>query len=242
VLDTNAGERLDRHAGLAQRRFGTGHRRERDERIIGAVDQQHRRTRAQFTCQQLGGDQPAGIAENAGQRFGAAQPDEQRHHRALREPDQRGIAVAQTAFGEFLVDKGVERRRGGAHPGQHRARRAVLHTEPLIAVGGHVARERRIRRDELGRGQQPSPILLQPNQIVAIGSETVQQDHELARSAAGKRQARRAGKRHQHRETLGIARASSLEVEPCSREGGNQGCQHTPARAPLAQGRRGCFR
>ena len=40
---------------------------ERHQRIVGAVDQQHRRARAQFAGQQLRGDQPPGIAENTGQ-------------------------------------------------------------------------------------------------------------------------------------------------------------------------------
>ena len=108
-------------------------------------------------AKQFGGDQPAGIAENAGKRPRAAQADEQRHHRALREADQRGVALGQAALLQFLVDIGVEDRRGGAHPGQHGRRGAVLHAEPLIAVGRHVARERRVRRDELGIGQQPRP-------------------------------------------------------------------------------------
>ena len=38
-----------------------------------------------------------------------------------------------------------------------------------------------------------------PDQVVAVGAEAVQQDHELARLAAGERRPGRAGQGHQHR-------------------------------------------
>ena len=61
-------------------------------------------------------------------------------------------------------------------------------------------------------GSEPPPILLQPDQIVAVGPEPVQQDHELARPAAGERRPRRAGKRHQHDGAISIA--VRLRVSP----------------------------
>ena len=48
-------------------------------------------------------------------------------------------------------------------------------------------------------GSRRPQYCCQPDQIVAVGAEPVQQDDELARLAAGGRRARRAGKRHQHR-------------------------------------------
>src|SRR5204863_38388 len=84
---------------------------------------------------------------------GAAQPDIERHHRALREADQRRIALVEAALLQFLVDKPVEHGRRGAHAGQYGRGAAVLHAEPLVAVRRHVTRERRVRRDELGIGR-----------------------------------------------------------------------------------------
>src|SRR5205823_5121251 len=83
--------------------------------------------------------------------------DIERHHRALREPHQSRIALVEAPLLQFLVDKAVEQRRRRAYPGQHGLRGAVLHAEPLIAIGRHIARERRVRRDELGIRHEPTP-------------------------------------------------------------------------------------
>ena len=112
--------RLDRHIGRLERGLRLGQRGVRNQRVFGAVNEKHRRARAQLARQQFGGEQPARKADDAGDRLGAPQPDEERHHRALREPDQRQIAVGEAAFGERLVDEGVEDRRGRPHPAQHR--------------------------------------------------------------------------------------------------------------------------
>ena len=202
MFDTDAGQGFDRYAGGFECGFGMRQRVERHQRIIGAVHQQHRRARAQLIGQQLGRDQAAGIAEDAGKRLGAAQPDIKRHHRALRETHQSRITLVEAALLQFLVDKAVEQRRRRPYRGQHCLRGAVLDTEPLITIGRHVARERRVRRDELGIRHEPPPILLQPDQIVAVGAQPVQQNNQPARLAAGQGRTARSGQRDQHRRRL----------------------------------------
>ena len=133
-------------------------------------------------------DQPAGIADDAGERRCAAQADEQRHHRALRKADQRRIALVEAALRQLVVDKA--RRASAPRRAPRPARAAGLRScdaEPLIAVRRHVARKRRVGRDEFGLGHQRRPIWRQPDQIVAVGAEPVQQDHQAARLAAGER-------------------------------------------------------
>ena len=124
VLDAGAGQRLDRHPGAACSAASACARRlERHQRVLGAVDQQHRRARAQFAGQQLGGDQPAGIAEDAGERRsrGAGRQTATSSCPARTRPAPASPSV-EAALLQFLVDIGVEDRRGGAHPGQDRRR------------------------------------------------------------------------------------------------------------------------
>ena len=78
--------------------FRRSQRAVRNERVVGAVNQEDGRARAQLAGQQFRGEQPAREADDAGDRRGAAQADKQRHHRALREPDQRQFAAVEAAF------------------------------------------------------------------------------------------------------------------------------------------------
>ena len=94
-------------------------------------------------------------------------------------PTSARALSSRPALGERLVDKGVEDRRRRAHAGQLRPGAAILRAVPLVAVGRHVAREGRVRRQELGLGQQRRPIGGEPDQIVAVGAEPVQQDHQM---------------------------------------------------------------
>ena len=66
MADARAGQALDRDAGGFEPGFGLGQRRKRHERVLGAVNHQDRRPRAQFAGQQFGGDEPARIADDAG--------------------------------------------------------------------------------------------------------------------------------------------------------------------------------
>ena len=67
------------------------------------MNQQDWRARAQLACQQFRGEQPPRKADHAGHRLGSAQADKQRHHRALRESDQRQFAALEPPFFESLV-------------------------------------------------------------------------------------------------------------------------------------------
>ena len=98
--------------------------------------------------------------------------------------------------------KGFEDRRSRAHPGQGRLGRPVLRAVPLVAVWCHVARERRVRRHELGVRQQRCPVGRQPDQIIAVGPQPVQQDDEAARLAARSGRARRSGQERHHQRGL----------------------------------------
>ena len=106
-------------------------------------------------------------------------------------------------------------------PGETRLGAAVFGVQPLIAVPGHRAREWRVWRDELGFGQDSAPVLRQPDQVVAVDTEPVQEDHQLLWRAASGGRARRPGKREHHRalcwnEAIGrYSAAEALVVPKC---------------------------
>src|ERR1700730_2626336 len=145
VADAYGGHRLDRDIGALERGFRLGERGVRDEWIVGAVNKKSGRTRTQLIRQQFGSEQPAREADNAGDWLIAPKPDIERHHRALREPDERQIAVVEPSLRERIVDKGVEDRRRRPHAGQRRLGGTILRAVPLVAMGSHVARERCVR-------------------------------------------------------------------------------------------------
>src|SRR6516165_10591695 len=72
--DTCAGHRLDWDSGAFERGFRLGERAVRHERVVSAVNKERTRTRAQLARQQLGGQQPARTAYNAGDRPIAPEP------------------------------------------------------------------------------------------------------------------------------------------------------------------------
>ncbi len=130
----------------------------------------------------------------------------ERHDRALRKADERQRAVVEPALGQGFVDKGVEDRRRRPHARQLRPRAAILRAVPLVAIGCHVARKGRVRRQELGLRQQRRPIGREPDQIVAVGAEPVQQDDQMARLAARGRRVGRSGEFGHHRRDLSTSR------------------------------------
>jgi hypothetical protein len=154
--------------------------------LVGvAMDEQDRRPRHGRARQLVSGDQRAGEADDAGDRLRAARRDEERHHRALGEADQRQRRGRQAARLERGVDEGVEDRRGRRDARAHAVRVAVLQAEPLPPVGRHVAGEGRVGRQELGARQQVRPVGRELDQVVAVGAEAMQQDDERARAPAG---------------------------------------------------------
>jgi hypothetical protein len=103
---------------------------------------------------------------------------------ALGKADQHQIAVGQAAGRQLLVEKTVEDRPRHAQTRQHGVGRAVLQAEPLPADRRHVAGERGIGRQEFGVGQGFGEIGRQPDQIMAVGPQTMQQHHQLLRRLA----------------------------------------------------------
>ena len=214
--DARAAQRLDRHPGRLQRACRRRHFGVRDQRILGAVDEQDRRSRAQFGGKQFRGDQPARKAQDPGHRLRPAQADEQRHDGALREADESQIARREPARLERFVGEGVEDRRRRPHAGELHLRAVILNAVPLIAMGREIARERRVRRQDFGFGEVRRPIGREPDQVVAVGAEAVQQQHEPARLAArggaeggsGERQ----GHRRQSLEARQVGRGSATEL------------------------------
>jgi hypothetical protein len=154
-------------------------------------------------------DQPPGIADDAGELTLAPRSDKQRHHRALREPDQRELGLGQIALLELVVDKGVEDRRRGAGAGEPRLGVRIANAHPLV-TRPHVAGEWRVGRQELGVGQQRSPRGRQPDKIVAVGAEPVQQDHQLAGLRARLRRIGRPGQGLRHCRGLRRGRGTGI--------------------------------
>ncbi len=162
--------------------------------------------------QQLGREQPSRKSEDTSCRLGAPQPDEQRHHRALRKADQRHLAVAEPASGQCVADESVKDRGGGPNTCQNRRRAAILRAEPLVTVWPHVAGERGVRRNELGLGQERRPIRGEADQIVAIRTQAMQQDDKLLRLAPRGRRARWSGQLGQHRCGLSQIRRKGADI------------------------------
>ena len=187
--DPGAGQRLDRHLGRLRARL-------RPRRATGTAPA-GRRCRgpaapagasATRSASRSGAISRPEKPTNAGQRRRAAQADKQRHHRALREADQRRARSRRGRASCSASSINASSIGAAARtPASTRRRAAVLDAEPLIAVRRHVARKGRVGRDELGLGQQPRPIRREPDQIVAVGAEAVQQDHQAVRLAAGER-------------------------------------------------------
>jgi len=75
-----------------------------------------------------------------------------------------------------------------------------------------------------GVRHQPAPILLQADQIVAVGAEAMQQDDQPARLAARQRRTARSGQLGQHwegsfelrQEAHSISRTPVMRREPCT--------------------------
>ncbi len=120
-------------------------------------------------------------------------------------PTRASCASVRPVFLKLEIEEAVEHWPRHAASFQHARGRAVHQAEPLAAGGRHVVGKRRVRCDERGMGQRARDVGRQPDQIVAVGADTMQQHHQLARRAAGcraharsveHREARRAGRAH----------------------------------------------
>ena len=111
VADAGRDVPFDRHLQRGQPLRGVEQRLHRDELVLVAMDQQHRRPRLRISAANvvrvdvLRQHQHAGIADDRRRRHGAAQADMQRHHGALAEADQRQRRRRQLAAREFGVEE-----------------------------------------------------------------------------------------------------------------------------------------
>ena len=184
VADALGDVQADLHAVLAQHLGGALGQDMRQHLVAVAVRQQHRRPRLDLVLQHIRPGQHAGEADDAGEWLGAAQADMQRHHRALREADQRGLALVEPVLGHRLVEEGIDERRGAAHAGQRERRIEARDAEPLVAHRIALAGIGRVGRMEHHVGHQRRQHRREPDQVVAVGAVAVQQDHQMAGLAA----------------------------------------------------------
>jgi hypothetical protein len=123
-----------------------------------------------------GGHQSARKPDNRRNRFGPAQCDVQRHHRPLAKANNGCFEGSEFGACKLGIDKFVENRCGCFHACKKVFGRPISDTEPLTPHWCHVAWKWRIRRDELGVGQEFGHVGRETDEIVSIGAQTMQQD------------------------------------------------------------------
>ena len=162
---------------LARRRQGL----HRHDLVEIAVHQQQGRLGAELVGQELGTDEGTRAADDTGERRLVARRDVQRGHRALREAEERAALGGEAA----LVALGVQERRdvggGPLHPLEQRVVAAVHQAEPLPAHRRHVAGLGCVRREKGGVRQITPQHRRQADEVVAVGADAVQEDHERRR-------------------------------------------------------------
>src|ERR1700749_1159282 len=111
-----------------------------------------------------------------------------RHHWALDEPDQRQLRIVKAEPLEFRIEKSVNRppRLDRAVPAVIAAAwivwRPIGEGEPLSAHRRARASLRRVWRDERRFGHERAPLAPKLDEVIAVRSIAVQEDHELART------------------------------------------------------------
>ncbi len=101
----------------------------------------------------------------------------QRHHRALAEADQRQSTLVQAAFGELLIDEGVERWPRRDYPAPTLFRIAHGERKPLSASWRHRTPLGGVWRYEICVRQEAAPLPTDFDQIIAVGAIAVQKNH-----------------------------------------------------------------
>src|SRR5262249_40160937 len=114
VTDPGRDVPLDRNFERSEVLRALKQRLDRDQVVLVAVDQQHRRLALNLTCYGIGlgavrQHEDAGIADDGGGWHSAAQADMQRHHGALAEADQGQRLRRQLSLRQFVVEKLVQR-------------------------------------------------------------------------------------------------------------------------------------
>ena len=169
------------HPGCLQALDRGVQRLHRHDLVGSAVDQEHRRPAHHLGRQMLGAEQRSRVAEDGGQRRRPAKRRVEREHRTLGESDQRELTRAEGGGPEFGVEEGVQHRQARLDPCQQRRRPPIPEREPLPAERRHVAGLRPVGCDEGRVRQALGEHGCEADQVVALGADAVQQDHELAR-------------------------------------------------------------
>ena len=152
-------------------------------------------SRAVASLKPLGTDQEAGKSEDRGRRARTPEADMQRHHRALAETDQRELRIVEAKPLEFGVEEGVDRapRLDRAVPalGAPRRDRQAAGWRARTTAGPSTRRAAlgRVWRDERNLGHERAPLTAKLDEIIAVGAIAVQEHHQLAGSAGGRRDA-----------------------------------------------------
>ena len=165
---------------LGKRAPGDTHVGEGHHRILVAMHKQDRRLRQRLGGEPLRHEQPAREGDDPGDRLGPARQDVQRHHRALRKPDDCQLVGAHPLLGQARVEEGVEV--------AHRLRQARLRLclgrsvqpgdrEPLPAEGVVAAGLWRVGRKEDRVRQMRRQRIGQPQKVGPVGAVTMQEDH-----------------------------------------------------------------
>ena len=160
-------------------------RRDRYNRISRSVDQQHRRLR-EFRVRKpcCSGEHPR-IAHHRGNSSWSAQPDMERHHRALAKADQRQVRLSQFIFGQLAIDEGVDRWSCRCCAcGQSRWRKSGQ-PPPLIASPHHPAPLRRMGCEEQCIRKRVLPLRCERNHVGSARTEAMKQQNDLLGPRSG---------------------------------------------------------
>ncbi len=191
---------LRRHPHVGQRIGGKQQRLDGDELVRLAMDEQDGGRgilrRALRSGRRLPQHMNPRIAEDGARRRAAAQARVEGHHRTLAEAHESERSLVESAPGELLVQKGVERRAGGVDAAPALVRVAREQREPLSPHRRHRASLGRVGRDEIGVGQKGAPMPADLDQIIAVRAEAVEKDHELSRLAGFRRHPRAVDLNH----------------------------------------------
>src|SRR3974390_2186366 len=114
----------------------------------------------------------------------------QRHHGALAEADERQCRRRELVPREFGFDEPLQQRCGLVDADPSLVRSAEGQGEPLPPDRRLAARLRRMRRNERGMRQVLLPSAPYLDQVVAVGSITVQEHAQLLGGAGTRRQPR----------------------------------------------------
>ena len=206
--------RLHRNMVPAQE-IGSGiHRHGRNHGVEVAMDQLHRRPRADQRLEQLGRGDGARIADDAGDRPLAGQAHMQRQHGALGEAEQRQVGLGQAGLLQQAVEEMIQDRHGIGQPGLALGDREIADRPPLVAdlIAVLHARHpvRPVGRIERGVRKRHAPAQRQPVEILAAGAEAVAQHDDLPRTSAGEG---RQGGTGQFRQVGHGASLKSLRLE-----------------------------